>query len=656
MDVIPLNRMLSCKNVADPELFSSTMITALDDIVALLENHCGPSSQFSMLVDATNPMKEPIFTKDGIAILSAVQAFNPIAQLLHKEIGYIGQAVDRQVGDGTTSAMIQVAEALRTLLLWNKYELNGELSRIPYTKLKQCYVELCNDIRHITDRFTLSVDEVARKYSIPEKEAVKFIAFLQAMTSSHGDTELSLAVAEVFSNLTKESWKNISYHREICETEHRVQCVIETDQYQLMARPLSPLMLTEDLGQGYRREHGYLIVSSGPTTSTEDTYTQIETILTNCAIDTPVTILVSSDIDPHVENRLQVLCNKFAVLKIGIFYHDSKHPRLNDLAGLSVVGGHWPTFATDKLVCFDKVKVEFYNHQMHINGIYPSDTVTDDNIHGDYNRLGSPLRMFLDQMDLIIQKIEQETPTSAVITEKNRITRLYNRVKHTKLHYIKIGGTIYDNVTTQDIVTDCLKAARSSLTYGFTPAANFALMLALRDLVVKYWQPQEHTEKLNWWEAFKNECCGERFAVSDMHSWFVDKVCKATTTPSSKQYLMGLLALALYYPTASVFDMALCDPDHHLNWVDDTISECVNPEWDTDLFITAEAQTDGFEPINMYDVFGYLMRTGITKDTKYFPIQPTDLYRVVLERFGEVALKLVKTSETIAHGGMIMED
>jgi chaperonin GroEL (HSP60 family) len=95
-----LNAHVGMTNVIEQGDIDTTMLKTFATIKATLEDHCGPYGKYAMLVDPTNPVSQPAFTKDGINILRAMEFVSPIERYVKNTVAYIGSRVERAAGDG----------------------------------------------------------------------------------------------------------------------------------------------------------------------------------------------------------------------------------------------------------------------------------------------------------------------------------------------------------------------------------------------------------------------------------------------------------------------------------------------------------------------------------------------------------------------------
>lgn len=681
---------ISCGNfnVVPRKLFRYKLAVAANVVKELLYRHCGSNSAFNMTIDAHRPMVEPVFTKDGVNVISAVEATDPTVYTLIKEFAYVGKAVDRLIGDGTTTSMGVLAGVISEILAEHARKSTpkpGEtdypsmldvIEETSYQDLLKEYDEMAYEVLRLADQWTLTVETVAKHLDCHKEHAIKLIAYSQAMTSSHGDHELSKAIAEVFSTLSPESWPHLTFQRDVLETEKRVRCVVEDCHYQLRVYPAIPAMLSEDVGTAFRRDNCLLLVCSGCMDDLGAPHRQLTEILGKAPADRPIVLLLSGNTDAMMQEQLRQLHAKCPNLTA--FYHDIASPMdTSHLVGISIVADQVPTHQSQQLTVVDGVRVDVSNHLMRLYNLYQNPIPLEGNLHPATQEPNSLLNYFLKQIEGIIEKqLDAAEQTLEIVKEKQRLQMLCHRIRHTKLAYIKIGGNIYDNVATQDVVTDALKAARSSLLHGFTMAGNYALTVALCLYIADYVKISEYPD---------TKSVDTEPGLFDLSVMFANQIQKSlamivqAALGVSVNTYQKVLAHLVIEPTMKVMydapeldmppvmDVAiLCE-----SWVNacsrcesELCKDCqtVFQTYSSQLYNTYVAMQHDAEDRRMTATLSKVFRNtaqinlpGFSEKSPqsqvpsealyYMAIQPARLQHELLNRFREVALRLLKTTE-----------
>jgi chaperonin GroEL (HSP60 family) len=155
------------------------MINTFNDIAEVLSDHCGPYGQFAMITTPNNKVAEPVFTKDGIGIVRAMEYMSPMEEFVRTTLAYIGSRIETAAGDGTTSSMIICATGLSSLMSW----LQSAPYAYTYTKMIDVYNTFVASICKLLNENKYTVDKLQEKYSFPRKELIRRIAYNQAFTS-----------------------------------------------------------------------------------------------------------------------------------------------------------------------------------------------------------------------------------------------------------------------------------------------------------------------------------------------------------------------------------------------------------------------------------------------------------------------------------------
>ena len=224
-----VNANIDVTNVIESHDIQSIMLNTFMDIVKILSDHCGPYGKFAMITSATNRIAEPIFTKDGIGIVRALEYMSVMQEYVRNTLVYMGSRIETAAGDGTTSSMIICAYGMCKLL-------NGILTShnaYSYTDLEREYKLFAKHVESILKQNCYTIDKLLEGFDKEEdrKTIIYRAAYSQAYTSSHGNKELSHAVATLFAETPKEAWDCMYIEKAKYESDKRYEVVIDESQY-----------------------------------------------------------------------------------------------------------------------------------------------------------------------------------------------------------------------------------------------------------------------------------------------------------------------------------------------------------------------------------------------------------------------------------------
>lgn len=626
-------------NIVGYEATDSYMKSAFANIVNILSPHCGPFSKFAMIVDPSRVDHPPKFTKDGINILRATEFLNPLERTVRDEVAYIGQSTERIAGDGTTSAMLIVAIAFLVLSkdpvireILGKPELTENEKKSLFKKLliklhikkeevkakkhsnpfnhnaELMYTELCEIYQNLMENICGYLDEIKGTYKdvLPVgtedyceenkdsyAKAIEFIAYSQAMTSSHGDVELSEIASKVFATLPPDAWPHISFIREQYETSQRLRTTIDTDQYRMKAKPVNASILNTKAGTQFHQSSCTVITMNQPFTSDDAVSRDVLTIVESCKQqNVPVVIVCPHGLDSYSHSMLNQHCGP----NFAVFLSASVDYKFNDIVGLQCVANVEYVKKPIDIHPIVNCDVTFVEDELIFNNLYePSNNV--NNIHPLFDVTSSTLRQVIDEIEETIEIIEKQIPTSNNQAELNNLRKLRNRIKYTKHYAVRIGGSVRDNTQAIDVVADTLIAIKNTLVDGFVPAGNMALSFAC----------YQHLRE---------------FSYDEIESSILHAIIEGI------DYVLSLL-------TNNYVDVDIEIPKDELKM----------------LFIDDEPRIESFKEMleccrngSYYDPYF---------EKAWIPIQPVGIEKNIVRRFGDTVLKYLYTDKMIFPGGTL---
>ena len=598
-----LDANIGSTNITEKDKIQTMVFNTFDTITATLQQHCGPYSAFAITHKVSDQVSEPVFTNDGINIVKTMSFLNPIQDFARRNIAYIGSRVETKVGDGTTTAMILASSFMKYMSDPKNIPLQEVLSQVSYTELVNLYNQTVKEILKAMDK---SKAEIA----IHDPTFICKVAYCQAYTSSHGDIELSTAIASLFAELPPEAWPYIYYYREGSETNVRYTVKSDSDQFSSKVSVMNKNMLNWNLGTEFYRENTDLFVYTDLlTVSNETLWMPLKTAIQNAVInDTPLVILCPDNTDGFTRQSIMSLLAEDKNHVVALFTHHMEHPTLNDFRILTLLSKQPDLQA--RFYVIPNVRISCKGHTLTVNNIYEP----------DYKSVFNPLikdenyPLFKQQVDAIkslIDQAKEEAVNRDTVHEITHYVSIYNRLIFNKKLMIVVGGLAYDNSAAMDVLMDTVNAVNKSLTEGYSGGSNTAFcsaLLKIHSLYSSYAKYKDRDDvrenKLIFFmtDAFLN-------ALRDIYSGISYNVNG-------------------YVPSA--------DPVELVEYSDNT-----------NCYLNYDAEK-GWKLENLFEAIDSSELDEPTSSV----IQPADLIPEVLTRIGEVCLKWLKTNNIVTEDGV----
>lgn len=644
-----LNAHLNLTNIIEEDSIREIMLDTFTKLKELLLNHCGPYGKFAMLNDTSNPRANPIFTKDGINIIRAVEFASPMQTMVKRTVAYIGSRIETAAADGTTSAMIIAISALEHLLItFNSArpdqqirpmidtfigpdigkELFSEVTadnlrnfKVSQAKLTEIYSEFVADIESRLEcaKYTLDglTDTLSHRLTHStehiRKALIKYIAYHQACVSSHNDLELSKAVAEMFTIIPESAWGHVFFQREKFETKDRIKAIVDRNQYSLPATLMQQNMLNINMNTKLFYEHATLIVlgcnlSEGDMLRWNPVYAAMERAVQN---NTPLVVLTPGNMCGITRDTIQTFRQTHPCNKIAFLAHQTSQPKMNDLLGIKLVAGHDPSDEdTGKVDIIEDVTVAYDNQTLQLNNLYANpDNVL---IHPLVGSKEFPVMdIVLEMMQKTIEVLKNDDRNPTTQEQMLDLQRLYNKIHLTSRATIKIGGSIHDNAAALDVVMDTIGAVQHSLSKGFVLGGNRSLQQALTDMIFDDCH-QNGSLSVENYQLFTARLLKLIFAV--------------TFIAAIKDMVKGIIRHA---PPATAHNLTTLDLIHSVDII---------------------SGLPGIVP----DVLMKAIKEDLPLEAIPFPliIQPSTIDGQILSRFGDVGLKFINTVRIMSPGGV----
>ena len=182
-------------NVINRDYLSDLYMSILDDLSDILVRSYGPYGSNTLI--QKGPDSFPIYTKDGHTILSNVKYNNIVERTITSNILSITEYIVKNVGDGTTSAVLLSRNILKGLLdLQEKYKSNNKhVAPIVITRM---FKETINDMIKL-------IRENGREFSVENKDPYNI-----SLISTNGDTGISDKIQTLYDSLGKDVYISLT--------------------------------------------------------------------------------------------------------------------------------------------------------------------------------------------------------------------------------------------------------------------------------------------------------------------------------------------------------------------------------------------------------------------------------------------------------------
>ena len=592
---------IGISNRVEKESIDTVLTDTFKDIANVLMDHCGPYGQFAMLAKTGVQVAEPVFTKDGIGIVRAMQYASPVQEFIRNTMAYMGSRIETAAGDGTTSSMVLLANGI--VKLRKKIAKIG--TKYTFSELQSSYRKFVEITSRLIKENSFTIDGMHRSSSAASiKDLVWNVAYSQAWTSTHGNADLSKAIADLFANNPREAWNYLLIEKSKIENDKLYYVEKDNSQYSIQNVTIWPESAkTEDLGISRIRDNARTILSSvapgHDTYEGEELLKQIDKALEN---KEQLTIVCYRGIDSQTQAALTDKFRQHQDHDVCLFLINDDDPRLNDITCMKALANQMEVLVEKNLSYrYEKGDLTI------VSGLYALDKDVSINPYlGDESH--KALNDLVSHLDKVINQIKSEVSNRRLNDEMRRLKKFRLKLTVVNRSYFKIGGAAYDNAAAVDVVLDAILATKHSLENGFGYGGNKMLYTALS--IFGY--------NLRTKEVVVNNKC--RPLIDAFISTFKECIYE------QHLYMLNVLAkkeikkLHSFYFTRSI-DLTDINPSKLSNTVGTAVS------------------------------MNAVMKPS-TEFTTPLIVQPIDTDIEFIKRFGELALKFIYTNRIIVDGGM----
>lgn len=614
-------------NVLESDTIRTDLRRVYDKIFDTLAAHYGPFSKFAVIMDNNDYFADPVFTKDGINIVRAIEFVSPMEDWAKKTIAYIGDKIEGAAGDGTTSAMM-FSCAMLTAIHNNVPE--EVLNKVSFDELKEAWSYIVDCANKYINEHTYTWQSLMENNKLTRYKAVYQIAYAQSYCSTHGNHELSSAVANLFASTPPEAWRYTTFQRKTYESEELFSVKCTEGQFELACEPIVKSVYNMGMGSWLEYKDATLFILNDAIRYEGPALDKLKQILGKTTTE-PVLLICHANIDNETYNWLitEIRAFQAADKHFAVFTCKVDHPAMNDITMLRAVAGDDPS---DKLK-YDMTVVEhaylkYTNNTLVIDGLYPEATGEADSegtIIYEHPYIKDVKYDYFEHMLSLLEEMQSGfdklTMTPTEKKQQSNYRRLYNKLRFSKQKTLVIGGNTYDNLALFDVVEDAMAAVSTALREGVVAGNN-------------------------------------RSIYNMVDSWsFVDNVAKEESYPlKCRRYLFKALKEAMSRIALIAFS--------HIRDIDNRVDE------DGILFarhLKSDAKKVDYwmhhtidfmkgKPIETINLFNTDTDTANDNIGALPIVQPANVDIALLKRFGEVALKFILTERIIMRGGAYLGD
>ena len=467
-----INLPINTSNVVTGSTLREIQNKTLEETAKFLEKTFGPMGSNTKIIKGNNQAEiTSSYSKDGLKVLSNIINSAPIEASIVDELISVTRAVEKEVGDGTTSTVI-----LSSLIFRNLIEIEKKFN-IPPFQLCRSFQEVVDDIKEniLTDGRECTIDDI---YNI-------------SMISTNGNKEVS------------ENIKNI-YEKYGMNVELSVGISNSTDS---LLKVYDGLTITEGMSdpvyinnkaENTCEIHDAHIYHFADPIDTMDQIVLFESIITHNIYEpiqndeSPIPTVITC---PRLSADMSSILKRLAEQLYQFDNNNAQSAKPPILVIADVVASDEVIMDDIANLCGCKtihkyIDAEVYKKDIE-NGIAPTvDTVMDFCGHAELVVSDIKKTKFINPDHMIEKENGEKDPmyTAMVNFLENEIAqeegkesakslgllkKRLSALKANMVDYLVGGVTISERDMTKDLVEDAIKNCKASALYGVGYAANF---------------------------------------------------------------------------------------------------------------------------------------------------------------------------------------
>ena len=467
-------------NTLSGTAFYTHIIETCQQIYNLLSDHCGPYATDAMIIADTDGrnLKDPhyaIFTKDGINIVRSIQFASPIQRNIQSLVTYIGTRVDSLSHDGTTTSMmffnsLVTAYFKRILAILENNQLPN------YRTFRHEISVIMKLLKEGFENSVITVEDLAKDMGWTSLEALRFVAFHQAMLSSKKDLEMANAIVEVVEALPKELYGWFTTSQSKIETDQRFT-VVRDDFDFVMPANCNLDDMNYNMNTEYFSETCDLIVSEDDLTKGNPALKIIEELISSAITDgrDKDLVLVTKSLDSIMTGVIAQYnrSHHHKIIVINFSSHSSYSSKVTLLSAVQAVAGVYPMreHVIDPNLPFiiHNAKVHYKYHRLFMSNLYQKDGSA---YHPFFTNRDAflPYTLMVDDIKTVLAEHSSGRKVVETAADEAKFidfVEIYRRMISSRVLNLQISGMRHDTLADRDVVQDAFGAVLSSLERGF---------------------------------------------------------------------------------------------------------------------------------------------------------------------------------------------
>lgn len=473
-------------NVVSGEKLRTIQKITLANTKDYLSKTFGPMGSNSKIIKGTNQADiNSAYSKDGLKVLSNIINSGPIEASIVDELISITRAVEKEVGDGTTSTVILSS------LIFDKLTLIEKRYKIPPFQLIRLFKEVVEEIKEniLANKKECTIDEIYNIAMVSTNGNIEVAENIANIYKEYGmDVELSVGISNTTDSIVKiydgltitEGYSDPAF----INNKHNNTAEIRDARIYHFADPIDTMdqitlfetIMKKNIYEPLQNDEAPVpTVITCPRFSRDLSATMkglIELLYNfnnSGAESAKPPILIITDVvasDEVIMDDISNLCGCKTIRKYidaEIYKKDCEAGKAPTVDNIVDFGGY------AELVVADAKKTKFINpkHMM-------------ESEDGEKDPVYQRLVNFLETE--INEEKYSENPNSVGLLKK-RLSAL----KANMVDYLVGGVTIADRDATKDLVEDAVKNCRSASLYGVGYAANFEALNAAFEVLGTYY-------------------------------------------------------------------------------------------------------------------------------------------------------------------------
>jgi len=589
-------------------------LAAAEHYINILRYHCGPYARYAAHVIKRASQAYTEFTKDGVSITAFMEEDDQQREMIRQLAKYVGTAVDSACKDGTTTSMMLFLMFLRSATkVFTTY--GKQITPAMFDKIVANVIDM---MEQRIDADKITVDGLSNDLGVSLAEAAEFVAFNQAMISSKGDTDLSLAIVECVKNTPPELWELFYLSKQQTESDERVIAYQWEEQQRIPGAVVDNTHLNSVFNTQYEGHGVDLYITANELVANSPETILLEQLFVGKDLEKDLVIIspgvpAKRLLDAASNHRYQTTSRGEVVIFVissglsGLSHYQAIITQC--LADKPDPMTYIPTGDLSPAVIRDVV-VKFKNNTISLDDLYFVDegavyhpSYLDDSANPRYTNLRFGMLSAINEWK------------SAIVRDKSTelklemMTHYYKQLTCVKQIELKVCGTLHDHMALYSVAQDAYGSVVSALTDGFVVGGHNRM----RDVLL-HWQTVEGG-----------------FTPNGVQSAVVGKFIED---------LRELLEIIYYPPSQALIENRpvglTYQPDHSLAKYQYLR---LSPQADSLLMTVQEAQV-------AYDTVPNMAENG-----SYHLFQPYAGYEEFFRRLRELLTKYAMTSLTIDDTG-----